>query len=890
MGEPLTPATRLGRYDIVALLGSGGMGEVYRAHDAELGRTVAIKILPKAFHDHPDRLRRFELEARAAAALNHPNILAVYDVGRHDGTPYIVSELLEGQSLRARLDGAALPLRKAIEFGIQIAEGLAAAHDKGIVHRDLKPENIFVTLDDRLKILDFGLAKLAGVDSATLTAVPHTAAGVVLGTVGYLSPEQASGLPADHRSDIFSMGAMLFEMVTHRRAFARATAAQTLTAVLEDDPTASIPAGVGPSARVMNLVRRCLDKSMERRFQSARDLSLVLANELSDGSLGQPGFARLRAPHLSTLALAFFCVAIGTLIGWTIFRSPVQFGGAQGDAPTRLTISLPADLPSSYGSPVAISPDGKKVAVVMGAEGTSQLFVRQLDRDDLMVLPGTGGAEFPFFSPDGEWVGFWSGNRIHKVSTRGGSPIALADSPSAPFRGADWGDDIILFAPFNIGPLSRVASSGGDAQPATTLDRTRGEYSHRWPQILPGGRAWVYTAVTGKAPAGLSSVMLHVRSTGETRELLAGALYARYVGDGLMLFVHDGQLFVQRFDVDRLALAGGAQSIQEPVVTRAVSGATFLSVSNQGAAVFVKGARESDRTLLWVDRGGAAQPIGAAPARYAAPRISPDGRRLALMISGSFGGTGDLFVLDLDTSVRTRLTLDGSVGGNKAWSADGHRLLFNSQRDGPSNVFVQAADGTGTAERIMPDAGFQSPSSWLQDGNTISYVQGNPKTGADIWAMRLSDRTRWPLVLLPANQYGGRISPDGRWLAYTDNTSGITEAFITTYPRPGSRWQVSAGGGQEVSWSPDSREMYFRHDTRMFAVRVAADGNPPAGRANVLFEGRYLYEPNNPGLPHYDVAPDGRFLMISSDAGPPDQVQVVLNWTKYLAARLVDGQ
>ena len=287
MRESLTPGTRLGRYDIVALMDAGGMGEVYRAHDAELGRAVAIKILPAAFADHPDRLRRFELEARAAAALNHPNILAVYDVGRHDGTPYIVSELLEGQSLRARLDGAALPLRTAIEFGIQIAEGLAAAHDKGIVHRDLKPENMFVTRDERIKILDFGLAKLVDLDSVTLTAAPHTSAGVVLGTVGYLSPEQASGLPADHRSDIFSVGAILFEMVTHRRAFARATAAQTLTAVLEDDPTASIAVGAGPSARVMNLVRRCLDKSPERRFQSARDLALVLGNELTGDSLSE---------------------------------------------------------------------------------------------------------------------------------------------------------------------------------------------------------------------------------------------------------------------------------------------------------------------------------------------------------------------------------------------------------------------------------------------------------------------------------------------------------------------------------------------------------------------------------------------------------------------------
>ena len=832
MHESLTPGTRLGRYDIVALLDAGGMGEVYRAHDAELGRVVAIKILPKAFLDHPDRLRRFELEARAAASLNHPNILAVFDVGRHDGTPYIVSELLEGQSLRARLDGAALPLRKAIEFGIQIAEGLAAAHDKGIVHRDLKPENIIVTPDERLKILDFGLAKLVGLDSVTLTAAPHTSDGVVLGTVGYLSPEQASGLPADHRSDIFSAGADPVrdgDTPAGVRARDGSTDADRSARRRSDDAHR----GGRRSGWTRDEPRAALSRQVRGAALPIRARSGVGVGKRVVRRQSRP--AALRTParaRLSTLAMALFCLlVVGTLVDRAIFRSAIQLPGARGDGVTRLVIALPANLPPSYGSPVAISPDGLKVAIVMGGQDTSQLFLRQLDRDDLLVLPGTAGAEFPFFSPDGEWVGFWSGNRIHKVSTRGGRPIALADSPSAPFRGADWGDDVILFAPLNIGPLSQVASSGGDAQQATTLDRTRGEYSHRWPQILPGGRAWVYTAVTGTAPAGLSSVMLHVRSTGETRELIAGALYARYIGDGLLLFVHDGQLFIQRFDVDRLALGGNAQSIQEPVVTRAASGATFLSVSNDGAAAFVKGARESARTLLWVDRDGAARPVGAPPARYAAPRISPDGSRLALMISSNFGGTGDVFIFDLNTNVSTRLTLDGSSGGNKAWSADGKRLLFNSQREGPSNVFVQAADGTGTAERIMPDTHFQSPSSWLSDGNTISYVQGHPRTGADIWAMRLTDRTRWPLVVLPATQYGGRISPDGRWLAYTDNASGTTEVFITTYPRPGSRWQVSAGGGQEVAWSPDSRELYFRHDTRMFAVQVDAAGNPPVGRA-----------------------------------------------------------
>ncbi len=654
MAASIAPGTRLGRYEIVALIDVGGMGEVYRAHDTELGRTVAVKILPAAFANHPDRLRRFELEARAAAALNHPNILAVYDVGDHDGTPYIVSELLEGRTLRACLDAGTLPLRKALEFSIQIAEGLAAAHDKGIVHRDLKPENIFVSRDERLKILDFGLAKLVEAHSVTITAAPQTSAGVVLGTVGYLSPEQASGLPADQRSDIFSIGAVLFEMVTHRRAFSRATAAQTLTAVLENDPLAGLSSGSGPAARLMNIVRCCLEKAPERRFQSARDLALLLAIDLPTESIAASSTAPSNVKRSTIVTVAAASLLLGIVLAGAVFwlTRPSQTAGDSSVA-ARLTISLPANVASTYGSPVAISPDGSRIVVAMTSTAGHQLFLRSIDREELIPLADTQGAEFPFFSPDGKWIGFWSDRKIRKVATEGGTPIAVADSPIAPFRGADWGDEGILFSPQALGPLFLVNVGSGEVRAATALDANRHETSHRWPQILPGGRAWMFTALRGNTPGNSASVMIQNRATGEARELIAGALYARYLGSRTLLFLRDGQTFVAPFDNERLTLTGPAEPSNESIVTRANSGAVFLSVAANGSAVFIKGGRENDRTLLWVDRNGTKQPVGAPPASYQMPRMSPDGRRVSVSIAGELGDA-DLWTFDVRTQVRTR--------------------------------------------------------------------------------------------------------------------------------------------------------------------------------------------------------------------------------------------
>jgi Tol biopolymer transport system component len=902
--DALSVGARVGRYEIVAFVDAGGMGEVYRARDTELGRVVAIKVLPAAAVERPDRLHRFELEARTAAALNHPNILAIYDVGQHHGSPYLVTEWLDGTTLRTWLEGPSLPLRRAIEFGIQIADALAAAHALGVVHRDIKPENVFVTTDGRLKVLDFGLAKLADDDQSGRT---KTLAGTVLGTLGYLSPEQASGQATDHRADIFSTGAVLFELVTHRRAFTGATPAEMLAAVLGHDPTSEVAPGTGSRARVLNLVRRCLEKAPERRFQSAADLSMVLANELADEATGSPATTAhgARRWRLATLAGVLLSGALAAVL-WEQGRLARAASPTAPPPVHRLTISLPADLSLTYGPPIALSPDGAQIAVVMSAGDGQRLFVRRLDRDTVDEVPGTDGAEFPFFSPDGGWLGFWARNRLWRVSLRGGAPVVLADSPDAPFRGADWGDTI-LFAPQALGPLSQVEPDSGTVRRATALDGGREEYSHRWPQILAGGGAWLYTALSGPVPGGTAAVMLHVPATGETRTLLPNATYGRYVGDGLLVFVRDGQLFVTRFDAQRFVVDGEPAPLPDPIASRSVSGATLVSVAANGSAAFVKSASESSRRLLWVDLTGVEQPINAAAASYSAPRLSPDGRRVAVTIRGSLG-SGDVWTIDLSTHVRTRLTTDGRTNGVVEWSPDGRRLIAGMPRlatdasaaprglnQGPSNLFVVTADGVGAAEAFLPppvpsgagEATSVHPSyvgSWGRDGIvTFGY-------GTDLWSFRPGDLSATPIMTLPGMQVGPRVSPNGRWLAYVSNESGRFEAFLTTYPQSGRRWQVSDGGGQEVVWSRDSRELYFRQNHRMMAVTLDPRGGVPSGRPRVIFDGRYFSEPNNPGIPHFDVAADGRFLMVSSEAGPPDQVQLVLGWRSYLAGLLAGAR
>jgi serine/threonine protein kinase len=662
----LNAGTRLGAYEIVALVGAGGMGEVYRARDARLARDVAMKVLPAGVADDPERLQRFEQEARAAAALNHPGIPAVYDIGQYEAVPYIVSELLEGETLRERLHGGALPVRKAVEYAVQIAHALASAHEKGIVHRDLKPENIFVTSDGRLKILDFGLAKLMQPERAIVgasllpTTPPPTLPGVVLGTIGYMSPEQVRGLDADHRADIFAFGAILYEMLSGRRAFGGNTAIDAMTAILEEDP-AGLPTAERhiPSA-LARIVDRCLEKSPAARFKSADDLAFALEALSSPSGEREPVVDHTtprRGERLAWSVAAVFATVLAGTLAVPYIRTPVA-------APEmRLEVTTPATSdPLSF----AISPDGRQLVFAASGDGPPRLWLRPLDTATARPLAGTEGATFPFWSPDSRSVGFFDGSTLKRIDIGGDVPQTLTNA--AP-RGGSWNTDgIILFARSAVGPLFRVAASGGEPAAATKLDTPL--RSHRFPQFLPDGRQFLFFA---QGTAESQGIYLGALDDSETKRLTAADAAGVFVSPDWLLFVRQGTLVARHIDLARGELIGDPVTVAGPVSVDGVSQAAALSVSAEGVVTYRAGGANR-RQLAWFDRSGRAIGTLGAPDEngLSYPRLSPDGRRVAVF--RAVQTNNDIWLLD---SVRsTRLTFDPSLDRFPIWSSDGSRIVF----------------------------------------------------------------------------------------------------------------------------------------------------------------------------------------------------------------------
>ena len=892
---PLAPGTKLGPYEITAALGAGGMGEVYRARDMRLGRDVAIKILPKEMSADAARKQRFEREAKTISSLNHPNICTLHDIGSQDGVDYLVMECVEGETLAKRLEKGPLPQEQVLRFGAQIADALDKAHRAGIVHRDLKPGNIMLTATGA-KLLDFGLAKPAAlVSGMTLTAVvpttPVTQEGTVVGTFQYMSPEQIEGKEVDGRSDIFSLGAVLYEMLTGQHAFQGKSQLSVASAILEKEPAPISTIRPMTPPALDHAIRRCLAKDPEERWQTARDLALELKWSAEGGSQVASAPASVaksirlswRGALLWVVASLLLAAIIGLAI-WDLKPSPPR-------PVSRTVITLPPGqrLAGLDQPAVALSPDGTYLAYVATQGGiTQQLYLRAMDSLDARPILGTEGAVGPFFSPEGQWLGFFAGTKLKKISVSGGAAQTLGDATLA--HGESWSNQgTIAFSPGTASFLQQVSEAGGPLQQLTRLEP--GEVSHRWPEFLPGGKAFLFVASTSSFNwITNSQVVVQALGTGERRSLIQGATHPRYASSGHLVYAQGGSLMAVPFDAQRLAVTGAAVPVVENVSHAPTAGAAQYSISTTGALVYVPGGVQADqRRMVWVARNGAEQRAAAPERAYMFPRISPDGQRVAVGITEH---ETQLWLYDLSREALTRFTFEGNVNLNPAWTPDGKRIAFQSGKEGPPNIYWQRADGSGGLERLTTSEYAHVPMSWSPDGQALAFMEVNPSTQRDIWVLRMGDRKAQPFVKTRFDESVPRFSPDGRWLAYVSNESGRYEIYVQPYPGPGGKWQISTEGGTEPAWNHNGRELFFRSGDKMMAVDIAAQPSFAAGKPRMLFQGPYERSPAT--SPNYDVSPDGqRFLMLKpADTGEsaPTQINIVLNWFEELKRRVPPGK
>ena len=900
----LTSGARIGPFEIAGWIGAGGMGEVYRARDTRLGREVAIKVISEHFSRDPQRVHRFEQEACAAGQLNHPNVLAVYDVGVHNGTPYIVSELLTGESLRIRLSHGRLAPYRAIDYARQTAEGLAAAHAKGIVHRDLKPDNLFVTIDDRIKILDFGLAKLLQTTDPAIPAGADTEIGSVLGTTDYMSPEQVRAESVDIRTDIFSLGIILQEMLTGRAPFARTTTADTMAAILKDDPVVLSPAEL--PASVERIVSRCLEKAREMRFQSARDLAFGL-----EGLANTPLSSRSRAYWFGWIrkpALPWAVVAsLAATLAVTFYQSPVP-RSVQTTTPYRLSVDLGADAALApfnvqFGNALAISPDGTTLAFVAQRNPgvTPQLYVRRLDEQRAKALPGTEGANAPFFSPDGTWIGFDTGLQVKKVAVTGGAPLVVANETS--FRGAAWNADATLVLSPGQTPgvrLMRVPPSGGTPSPLTTL--AEDEVIHVWPQLLPGGKAVLYTSSHVTGAFNDANLVVQSLPVGTSKVVQRGGYHGLYVRSGHIIYAHDGALYALPFDADRLESTGPAVRVLDGLASNAITGGVQFSVSDSGTLVYLPGrSLGTGAPLDLVDRQGHTTPLRATLANWFTPAFSPDGQRVAFSIREGPSEAGDIWVHHAGGPSLVRVTSDPALDAKPVWTPDGRRITFASDRGDPTsipNLYWQFADGSGRAQRLTTSSNEQQPGSWHPSGRFLAFEELHADTMRDVMILPMEgdDASGWKpgtptaFVRGPQMDWEPRFSPDGRWLAYASTVSGQREVYVQPFPGPGPAVQVSSGGGELPTWSATRREIVYGLEGQLMIAPYEVEGARLLPKTPRLWPGGHYQTRGRVRM--FDLHPDGERAVLALAMAPadtPHAAQFVFNFFDELQ-RLAPGR
>ncbi len=886
----------LGHYQISSQLGKGGMGEVYQAKDQVLGRDVAIKVLPEEFARDADRVARFQREAKLLASLNHPNIATIHGLEQADGKQFLVMELVEGDTLADQIKKGPIPVEESLKLALQIAEALEAAHEKGVIHRDLKPANIKVTPEGKVKVLDFGLAKaFAGEqeqlnlsNSPTLSDMA-TQRGVILGTAAYMSPEQARGKSVDKRADIWAFGCVLYEMLTGRQTWSGATVTDIIAAALAKDPDfGSLPPNIHPD--IQKHLNRCLQKDPTERFRDIGDVRVEIKQILADpgGVLVQPVTTVEQQNKLRTiLPWAAAALVLGLIIagiaGWKLKPSeprPVM----------RFAHELPEgqQFGNNYIPSLSVSPDGRQI-VYATAEG---LYLRSVDEWAAKLIAGTEGGDWqPFFSPDGQSIGYFSNSdrQLKKIAINGGAPVNLCSVSAAIMAGASWSPDNTIVYGQVPGDIMRVSANGGTPESLVKAKSVSSIYPH----VLPDGKSVLYTDSAGTTHG---IVMVLSGDSGEAKELFPG-FSVGYLPTGHIVYglPNDDNLYAVPFDLDAMEVRGGPVPIIEGVLGHGVQSA----VSDAGTLVYIPGTSggtvSARLILVWVDRQGKEETLAAEPNAYIFPKISPDGTKVALRVTT--GVNHDIWIWDVVRRTMTRLTFDEANDSFPLWTPDGKRIVFFSGRGGKPAIYWKAADGTGREELLVTGTKIGIyPRSWSGDAKSLVFMGTDEGANLGIGALLMEgDGAKKPLLQEKHQELDPQISPDGRWMAYACDESGKFEIYVRPYPEVNAgKWQVSTGGGGWPLWSPDGRELFYRNGDAFMAVSVRTDPTFTLETRKMLFPGKYEL-PSNDVFSNWDIHPDGkRFLMIkpaaSAGAGPaapiPGKINIVVNWFEELKARV----
>jgi serine/threonine-protein kinase len=877
---------KIAHYKISEKLGEGGMGVVYKAQDTKLKRTVALKFLPLDRLGTKEEKNRFVREAQAAAALNHSNIATIYSIDEHDGQSFIVMEYIEGETLKEKIAAGPLKLKKALDIASQIAIGLQAAHEQGIVHRDIKSANIMITSKGHVKIMDFGLAKLSG-------STMITKRGTTLGTIAYMSPEQARGDEVDYRTDIWALGVVLYEMVTGQLPFKGDYDQALIYSIINEEPEPLSALRSRIPLELERIVEKCLAKNPAARYQNANEIPVDLkAIDISSSSTSRitpPSTVSTMAPSKPLrwkrmLTWTFFTLVF-LLAGFSVWRfwlSPLS-------APVRrLVINTEENLSFWRSSAVVISPDGKNIVYVSQRAGETKLFLRPMDKFESTPIQGTEGANSPFFSPDGQWLGFYAEGKLKKVSVFGGVPVTLLETDS--FFGASWGpNNTIYFSTLSAETngswiISKISANGGQAQAVTQSQDSPGHVKDCWPQDLPDGKAVLFTRIpeSSRNPDEGRIEVLSLE-TGERHTILEGGIYARYSPTGHIVAAWSGGLLAVPFDLSKLEVTGPTV----PVLDGILLGSGYIpnyTFSQDGSLVFVQGTKGTfDTRILQANRQGVSQPLIAKSDDFYWPKLSPDASQLSVTIEKE--EDTDIWIGNLNDGSLIQLTFEGN-NNYAIWTPDGKRLTFASDRSGAWNLYWQPVLGKAPAEQLTTGENNKWPTSWSPDGTVLAYHEGHPDSTLDIWLLTMDEeRNTRPFLKTAHNEYQAMFSPDGRWIAYTSDRSGRDEIYLQSYPDKGEAVKISNTGGKWPMWNPNGRELYYRYGDKLMAVSITTKPEFTAGTPEELFEVRSRAD-------YMDLSlKSGRFLFVDEDTVlTVTYLNVVLNWFEELNSLVPSGK